>query len=691
MSLERCNLIRRKNVSVALAASVVSAPAFAGGVPTGQIEEIVVTAQRLELVGQSVAASQGIVLADQLEYRPTLRPGEVLEVVPGLVVTQHSGDGKANQYFLRGFNLDHGTDFSTTVDGIPINLPTNAHGQGYLDMNFTIPELVESVAYRKGTYYADEGNFSAAGAAHMQYRDRVDAPFVTLGGGEDGYYRALLAASPRVAGGDLLMAGEYFHNDGPWKNPEDFRKVSGVLKYSRGDAGSGWSVEAMGYDGQWHSTDQIPLRAVQAGDIGRFGAIDPTDGGETHRYSLSGNWHSSLGAGSLHATAYAVDYQLDLISNFTYATDPVHGDQFEQFESRRYYGGEVGWDSPWSPWGRAGSLMAGLQVRYDDIQPVALYHTVARQRYATVREDDVQQASYGAYGAASLHWTDWLRMDAGLRIDSYHFKVDSSLGVNSGSANDSIASPKLALVFGPWSKTEYFLNAGYGFHSNDARGTTIRVDPNDGVTPVERVDPLVRAFGAEAGLRTAIIPEVQFSAALWLLDLDSELLFSGDGGTTEPSRASRREGLEVGAYYTPLDWIVIDADLAWTRARYTDPDPAGDHIPNAVESVASVGVALMRPTGWFGGARLRYFGPAPLIEDNSVRSDSTLQVNLEGGYRFSPHLSVAATVFNLFDARDNDITYYYESQLPGESAPVGDIHFHPVEPRSIRLAVTVAL
>jgi len=672
-----------------LSCTVLPSVSLAGGVPTGQLEEIVVSASRLKLVGDAVAASQGLVLADQLENRPTLRPGEVLEVVPGLVVTQHSGDGKANQYFLRGFNLDHGTDFATSVDGIPVNLPTNAHGQGYSDMNFTIPELVETVAYKKGTYYAEEGNFSAAGAAHVQYRRRLDTPFITLAGGENGFYRALAGASPQVGNGDLLLAGEYFHNDGPWELPENYRKVAGVAKYTAGDVESGWSVEAMGYDGQWHSTDQVPLRAVKSGEISRFGAIDPTDGGDTHRYSLSADWWSRLGPGSLRANVYAVDYRLDLVSNFTYATDPVHGDQFEQYESRNYYGGEASWEAPLPLWGHDGTFAAGLQVRIDDIRPVALYHTTERVRYATVREDDVKQASYGVYATESVHWAEWLRTDLGLRFDAFHFDVQSSLPVNSGRADDSVVSPKLTLVFGPWSDTEYFVNAGYGFHSNDARGTTITVDPNDGVTPVDRVDPLVRAFGSEVGMRTAVIPNLQLAASIWMLTLDSELLFSGDGGTTEPSRASRREGIELGAFYSPVDWIVVDADLAWTRARYTDPDPAGDRIPNAVESVASVGVSVNRNTGWFGGARLRYLGPAPLIEDDSVRSSSTMLVNLDVGYHFSAHVSVAATVFNLLDAEDNDITYYYESQLAGAPEPVSDIHFHPVEPRSVRFAATV--
>ena len=214
---------------------------LAAGLPTAHLEEIVVSAGRLELIGIATSASEGIVISTQLENRPMLRPGELLEVVPGLVVTQHSGDGKANQSFLRGFNLDHGTDFATSVDGIPVNLPTNAHGQGYTDVNFMTPELVDSIAYKKGTYYPDQGNFSTAGAADIRYRRRVDAPFVTLSSGENGYYRSVLAASPEVGSGDLLMAAEYFHNDGPWELPADYQKVAGLLKFTTGDNEHGWA------------------------------------------------------------------------------------------------------------------------------------------------------------------------------------------------------------------------------------------------------------------------------------------------------------------------------------------------------------------------------------------------------------------------------------------------------------------
>jgi outer membrane receptor protein involved in Fe transport len=661
----------------------------AAGLP-GLLDEVTVTARRAtDLQGDAVSSSEGTVTAEQLEFRPTLRTAEILESVPGLVVTQHSGDGKANQYFLRGFNLDHGTDFATSVDGMPVNMPTNAHGQGYSDLNFVIPELVDRIEYRKGTYYAEEGNFSAAGAAAMHYRRALDAPIALLSAGEDGFRRTLLAASPQIGGDDLLMGFEYFHNDGPWDLPEGYRKVAAVLRLTGGDTMDGFTIEGMGYDGRWRSSDQVPLRAIDSGEIDRFGAIDPSDGGSTHRYSLSGEWWRRVGSAALRASAYAVDYQLNLFSDFTYDTDLLHGDQFEQYEHRRIAGGEVDYDRPIETGALETYLRSGLQVRADFILPVGLYRTEDRARYDTVRQDDVRQQSYAAFVSLASHWTGWLRTEAGVRFDTYHFTVDSSIAANSGTASASLASPKLTVTFGPWSKTEYFLDVGRGFHSNDARGTTITVDPNDGVTPVEKVSPLVSAVGAEVGIRTAIVPHLQLAASVWTLHLDSELVFSGDGGTTEPSRASRRTGVEVSAYWTPVDFMVLDADLAWTHARYTDFDAVGDRIPNALEQVASVGMTFKHRSGFFGGARLRYFGAAPLIENNNVRAPPSLMVNLEGGYHFTAHVSGSVSVFNLLNRRDYDIAYYYASQLKGESAPVNDYHIHPAEPRTVRATVKV--
>ncbi len=682
----------RSHVSAAVVATMAAGATtagFAAGVPTGEpLEEVVVTARRVGLIGESQAASEGIVTSVQLQGRPILRPGEVLEVVPGLIVTQHSGDGKANQYFLRGFNLDHGTDFASYVDGVPVNMPTHAHGQGYADINFLIHELVDEVHYRKGPYYAEQGNFSAAGAARISYvRDRGE-PALGVTVGQDQYYRVLGTASPQVRDGTLLLGLDWSQGDGPWKLPQDFEKTSGVVKYSRGDDRAGWSLAAMGYDGSWHSTDQIPQRAVDAGLIDRFGYIDGTSGGDSHRYSLSLDLWSRQGGRGWNAVVYAIDYYLDLVSNFTYAIDPVNGDQFEQYDDRRVYGARYVHDVDASFNDLEGVLQAGAEFRYDDIRPVALYRTKERERFETIRKDDVTQGQYSAFVSHDQRWASWLRTTAGLRFDWFDFQVDSNLSPNSGSETDSLVQPKLTVVLGPWNQTEFFINAGRGFHTNDARGTTIRVDPTDGVTPVEPVDPIVPADGAEVGLRTAIVPHTQLTAAFWGLDIDSELLFVGDGGITEPSRATRRYGVELGAYWTPLDWLIVDADYAWSHARFTEPDPAGDRIPGAVETVVSLGVTVHRDDGWYGGARWRYFGPAPLIEDGSVRSHSTSLVNFEAGYHFTSTFSVMATVFNVFDTDANDITYYYESQLPGETQPVADIHFHPVEPRTLRVMGT---
>lgn len=664
------------------------AVAQAAGVP-GELDEVTITARRIAgLTGRTFSSTVGTVLGEQLETRPILRTGEVLEVVPGLVVTQHSGSGKANQYFLRGFNLDHGTDFASRVEGLPVNMPTHAHGQGYSDINFMIPELVERIEYRKGTYYAEEGNFSAAGSVDVRYRRRLERDEAMLAMGGNGYGRALLATSAPAAAGDLLLAIDATRDSGPWELSERTRKYNGVVKFTKGDAQAGFQLLGMAYRGRWRATDQIPLRAVQSGELDRFGYIDGSDGGRSHRYSISTAAWRPVGPGQLRAEGYAMDYGLDLFSNFSYFTDPEHGDQFEQLDERRVYGASLDYALPVAWQGHEGRLRSGAQWRRDDIPTVGLYRTRQRTRLSTMREDAVVQDSFSLWASQDLSLTPWLRAEAGIRWDAFRFDVDSNIAANSGKTSDDIASPKLAVVLGPWARTELFLNWGRGFHSNDARGTTIAVDPTDGMTPSEPVTPLVKATGREVGMRSALAPGLQVSASLWELDVMSELLFIGDGGITEASRASRRRGVELGAYYAPNQSWIIDADIAFTRARFTDDDPVGRRIPNAVDRVASLGVSYRGRDRWTAGARLRHLGPAALVEDNSVRSASTTLVNVEVGYAFTPMLKAEVTLLNAFDGKANDITYFYESQLPGETAPVEDIHFHPVEPRTLRLQLT---
>jgi hypothetical protein len=664
----------------------------------------VVALQRVEVegrhydnaIGSSDAASQGSIRAGLIKSRPVLRTGELLEFVPGLIVTQHSGDGKANQYFLRGFNLDHGTDFATTVIGLPVNMPSHAHGQGYADLNFLIPELVTRIDYRKGPYFARNGDFTAAGSADIDYQRQLEAPFVQLTLGEGRYRRALAAGSAPVGPGlQLLGALEAMGNDGPWQLPEDLTRRNAVLSLSGGDAsrgGDSWRVALLDYRARWTATDQVPQRLIDAGrfdgrPFGRFDAIDATDGGSTRRRSLSGEWQRDTDGRVTRLAAYALSYQLSLFSNFTYAMErPDTGDQFSQQDDRDVWGLSASHARTLQVAGRPARAELGLQLRHDRAR-VGLFDTQARAVVGTTRNDRVRETLASAWGELGVEWTPGLRSILGARADAARFRVDS-LGnaTNSGQARQALVSPKASLVLGPWRRTEVFINAGQGFHSNDARGVTARVEPRSGA-PVDAVPGLVKARGLELGLRSEIVPGLQTSLALWRLAFDSELVYVGDAGATEANRPSRRHGVEWNNRFVPRPWLLVDADLAWTHARFADDDPAGRHIPNAVDRTASVGLTVRELGPWSASLQWRYLGSAPLIEDGSVRSRPSLTTNLRVSRSLGRHAELTLDVFNLADRRVNDIEYFYESRLPGEPGAVADRHLHPAEPRTLRVAL----
>ena len=647
------------------------------------------------LVGIAASSSQGAITAAQLQARPIMRAGEVLETVPGLVISQHSGEGKANQYYLRGFNLDHGTDFAATVAGLPVNTPTGAHAHGYSDVGFLIPELVSGVQFKKGPYFADEGDFSAAGSAHISYVNALDRPFVNLSGGGQGWGRFLGAASPQVGGGHLLAALEVNRNDGPWARPDDYRKTNTVLRYSRGTAQNGFSLTGMGYWATWDSTDQVPQRAIDQGTIGRFGFIDPSDHGQANRQMAVADWQRSAGPTSLRATGYVQRNSLNLFSNFTYfLDDPVQGDQFEQAERRVTAGGRFTYRRLGHFFERHAESSAGVQVRGDRVDPIGLYHTMNAQRLSTTREDQARQTTLGLYAQTEVEWTRTLRTTVGLRADAYLFDVMADNPLNSGNGSDTIVSPKFGAVFGPWAGTEWYVNAGGGYHSNDARGAVITVDPRSG-DAADRVTPLVRAKGAEVGIRTVRVKGLQSTFSVWYLGLDSELLFVGDAGTTEAGRPSRRVGVEWTNYARLTPWMTVDGDLSFSRARFAESDPAGDYIPGALDRVISGGVnvepAQTPFASLFGSLRVRHFGPRPLIEDASVRSKATTLWNGELGYRLSSKARIVLEGYNLFDSKVADIDYFYTSRLIGEpEGGADDIHTHPAIPRTARISLQVA-
>lgn len=649
------------------------------------VEEVLVQGRRIVLVGQARSASEGIIGQQDLELRPLLRPGDLLESIPGMVVTQHSGSGKSNQMFLRGFNLDHGTDFATWIDGMPVNMRSHGHGQGYTDINFLIPETISNLSFVKGPYHAELGDFSSAGGTHIRLYDAFEKDQLKVGLGANGFQRLLALGSRAVGQGQLSGAIETQRYDGPWVDiQEGVEKINALMRYGGGSSDASWQVTAMHYDNRWNSADQIPQRAVQSGLVDELGSLDTSLGGDTGRSSLSATLRWGEGEQFTELDAYAIKYRLNLWSNFTYGLDdPLNGDQFEQVDDRIVLGasGRTRWQSD-SPLGSVQN-MAGFEIRRDDIDEVALYRTRGRQRIASTRNDDVQVSSAGVFYEFDLSLSPRLRSVLGLRADYYQFEVDATNPANSGSESQAIMSPKASLIYRISDLTEAYLSAGYGFHSNDARGTTITVDPASG-DAAEPVDPLVASRGAELGLRTRWLGRWNAAMSLWYLELDSELLFVGDAGNTEATRPSRRWGLEFNNFLAINDVWSLEADLAWTDARFDDQDPAGDRIPGALETVISGALVAEYPSGIFASLRLRHFGGASLIEDASVNSDGSTMLNLGLGWK-NVRWRLQVDALNLLDSNDHDIDYYYASRLPGEPTQgVEDVHYHVFEPRQLR-------
>jgi hypothetical protein len=664
------------------------------------------------LIGIADSATEGTVGSTEILNRPILRSGEVLETIPGVMITQHAGGGKANQYFLRGFNLDHGTDFAVFVDGMPLNLPSHAHGEGYSDMNTVIPEFVERVDYEKGPYYADVGNYGSAGNAHLVFFKDLPRNFFKVEGGMYGYGRAVFGISQKIGSGNLLYGGEAYHDDGPWTHPDNYYKFNGFLTYSRGGNADGFSVTAHAYHGTWHSSDQIAESAVPL--VGFFGTLNPTDGGNSQRYSLQAEWHRQDTNSLTKITAYGFYYDLDLFSDFTYfLTDPVRGDQFEQ-KDHRWVAGLDARHTIFSEWfGRKVENTFGLQVRNDWVNN-GLFQTEDRVRVdktdsstgttlpATTQSDRFAETQVGFYVENTIQWAQKFRTVAAMRGDVGHVDVTSLVtAANSGTATKLLPSPKLSLIFGPWSHTEFYAQGGFSFHSNDARGATQTVEPISAAnpypnTPSTRIPLLIPTKGGEVGVRTLAFPHLQSTLSLWYLHSASELQQDGDtGGTVASQQPSQRYGVEWANYYTPLEHLALDFDLANSRALFTEIDgadgapgsPGGKRVPEAVGLVISSGVTLPNLKGFSPSLRLRYFGPRDLTSDSIYRSKSTASLNAGIGYRINETWRISAEFLNVLNRRDHDIDYAYTSRITPTAIPTFTDVFHPFEPFQVRIGL----
>lgn len=671
------------------------APRLASGDTT--LGTVQINASPSATLGSFDSASEGAVSTQALQQRPLLRPAEVLEAVPGMVVTQHSGDGKASQYFLRGFNLDHGTDFSVSLDGMPMNMASHGHAQGYTNLNVLIPEMLTGLRFRKGTYYVGDGDFSLAGSAALRYVNQIDRPFAQVTLGPNNYRRTVLAGSKSRDDQHWLGALELLGNDGPWDNPQGVRKGNALLRYSQGNAAQGFSLTGMWHRNAWNSTDQIPLREVTAGTLPRFGAVDPTDGGRSSRTSLSALWHDHSTQGNTDVSVYAVRSTTQLWSNFTYHLNrPVEGDQFEQSDGRSVYGASVRRERALPLFGIDGMLTLGASWRGDRVGDLGLYLTQARVRDTLVRQDKVSQDMVSLYAQQLLQFTDNVRGFAGVRVDSLRYSVrgqEPVFGpVNSGRGQSRLGQPKAGLAWRVNAAHELYANAGVGFHTNDARGATITTDPQTG-TAAQRVPAMVRGTGAELGWKFAPSADFSTSVSLWSLKMGSELVFVGDAGTTEAGRPSSRVGLEAITQWSPTrDWK-LNATWAQSRARYTGEAPAGEgnFIDNAANRVISASAVWQRGP-WQTGLQLRHMGPRPLDTLGQVMSVSSTLLNARVGFIASQNLTLSLDVFNLANRRANDIEYFYASCTAREATSgqcsnggIDDRHIHPIEPRSLRM------
>jgi hypothetical protein len=669
------------------------------GAPT--VQSVVVTGKKTDSLGTAISASAGVVGGVELSQRPILRQGELLEAVPGMIVTAHTGGGKANQYYLRGFNLDHGTDFATFVEGVPVNLGTHAHGQGYMDLNWLLPELVSGIAFRKGDYYADVGDFASAGSASISYVDKLPRNFITLEGGTDNYGRALVAGSAPLGPGTLLYAGEYIYYDGPFLVPGRYRRPNGLLKYSVGDERTGGSVTLQLYEAKWFGSDQLPEQAIEEGlPGGRYGSLDPTAGGATHRYNLDGEWHWSHDNVQNKVELYAFQYGLDLYSDFSYFIDQAQGDQIRQYDNRYVVGGAASTAITGHYLGQETTDVFGFQTRNDFIT-TELDHTQARVFLEDYRHDQTTIDEAALWWSNTVVWSPKLRTDLGLRLDLYHFDLDSNTPENSGSTTVGRPEPKAGITYTPVPQLDLYAQAGISERSNDVRGLFDRVPsyPGGGV-PVQQTKPLARSEGAEAGARLRAVPGLTSTFAVWYLQSNSELFFSGDTGSDDDSdRPGQRYGVEFDNIYAPTRWLTIDADFAVSRAYFTDHDTAiGDRIPEAINSSISASAILHDIPGAQGltaSVRLRYFGPRDLIENGSQHSAPVTVVNARFGYDLTRHVSLGLEVLNVLNTAYNDAEYYDSYRLLGQPAnpdsPDGSYLGHTIhagEPREFRGSVT---
>jgi outer membrane receptor protein involved in Fe transport len=627
------------------------------------------------------ASSQQFIPDKEYLLQPQGRPAQVLRLIPGFIAVEHSGGaGKADQYFLRGVDADHGTDVAFFSDGMPINLRTHAHGQGYTDLNFIIPETIEGLDVNKGAYLPEYGDFATAGAVNFRTRQAVQEGVVQAAGGQFDTQRYMLMFSPTKDRVRTLFAAEGYYTNGPFQQDNRYFRGNLLGKMTTNLTGRDeLSLTGTFHKAQWNASGEIPLRAVQDGSLDRFGAVDPSEGGKTLRSTAKLNYHyDTTSNGQFFANAYGQYYRMDLFTNFTlFANDPVNGDGIQQSDRRVMYGGDLGYKQRGNVWGLPSIGTIGFQTRVDNIHARLGTQTTRIQTGATT-DSDILEASYAPFVKAEVQPTPWMRLAGGLRAETFTFDVRNRCATcaeqPAGRTSSSIVLPKMNLILGPWASTELFANYGEGYHSNDARSA---VAPGS--------SPLARAKSYEVGVRSKPwgAGGVELTATLWRLDLKSELVFVGDEGTTEIRGASKREGVEFAARGQVWGPLYFNGSVTYTKAEFRN----GDAIPLAPEVTAYGALLLRWPEGLTSQLQATYLGVRPLTEDRSIKAPSWIDFDLSERYQLPIKMShgrMEAFFFiqNLFNTKWEQATFAFASQLRNESAPVNGIHFVPGYPRT---------
>ncbi len=667
------------------------------------------------------AASSRAVRQFDLHIRPNRTAHQMLQLTPGLIIAQHAGGGKAEQIFLRGFDADHGTDVAISVDGVPVNMVSHGHGQGYADMHFLIPEVVEELDVKKGPYFAEFGNLATAGAIAYHTRDHLqdNAIHFEAGGFNTAQYTMLYQVPLADTEQSAYFAGKYYRTDGPVKRAQGLQRLNIFGKYhAHLSDRSTLTLTTSGFSSAWDASGQIPQRAIDQGLIDRWGAIDDLEGGTTGRQDFHVNFHvQGTGTSAFDLQAYLISYQFKLFSNFTFfLDDPQRGDTIEQTDNRRVTGvnSRYTFYHNWGPYLAHTTMGGGLRA---DNAAVSLWRSPDRQRLSPLVDADVIERNLFLWAQEEIVLTPRLQLVLGLRGDYFTFNVDDHLEGRptqhphaSGFAQASILSPKASLVYSPSRELDLFANFGTGFHSNDARNNVIDVRASqlrrtlrrDGHSDSEiaaeltaqYIDPghleegtLPRAVGAESGLRTRLFDRLNLGAALWWMDLESEFVFVGDAGTTEASGKTRRLGLDLEARLQLLSWLWADIDLNLSRGRAVDEPDGADDIALAPQRTSTGGLTWRHSAGLDGSLRYRHIGDRPANESDSITATGYTVVDFNSAYQLGPW-RFNWTVENLLDTVWNEAQFDTESRLRDETEPVSEIHFTPGNPVNMRVGIS---